>query len=155
LPEGGYTSFMKNILNHPRIRVELGIKFLLRGDEDLTVYTGSIDEWFGFVYGHLPYRSLSFEHGCSLEQKAATINYCGDEPYTRITKFGKEHLLKEFPRDKGEPFYPILTQENRNLFKRYLSLVDSKVLFVGRLARYAYLNMDQAIAAALKAGRLR
>jgi UDP-galactopyranose mutase len=45
--------------------------------------------------------------------------------------------------------------ENRALYERYRILAGAEldVTFVGRLARYQYLNMDQVVAQALLAAR--
>ena len=60
-------------------------------------------------------------------------------------------LHVEYPRDEGDPYYPIPKAENRELFRRYEALGESEggVTFVGRLARYQYLNMDQVVGQAL------
>ena len=60
-------------------------------------------------------------------------------------------LSYEFPADDGDPYYPIPRAENRALYKRYEALAgeDPGVTFVGRLARYQYLNMDQVVGQAL------
>jgi UDP-galactopyranose mutase len=57
----------------------------------------------------------------------------------------------EFPRTEGEPYYPIPNDETRALYKRYEALAAERpdVTFVGRLARYQYLNMDQVVGQAL------
>jgi UDP-galactopyranose mutase len=65
MPLAGYTAMFRNILNHPRIRIELGTDYVelrKRVQPKLTVYTGPIDEYFDFRFGRLPYRSLRFEH---------------------------------------------------------------------------------------------
>ena len=83
-------------------------------------------------------------------------------PYTRTTEFrrmtGQEHhdsstLAVEYPRAEGDPYYPIPRDDTRALYRRYEALGDelSGVTFVGRLARYQYLNMDQVVGQALSA----
>jgi UDP-galactopyranose mutase len=56
-------------------------------------------------------------------------------------------LSKEITCDSGEPYYPVPTQENRDLYEKYnkLATKESDVHFIGRLASYKYFNMDQAI----------
>jgi UDP-galactopyranose mutase len=91
----------------------------------------------------------------------AVVNYPNDQPYTRVTEFkhltGQVHpksaRVYEYPRAEGDPYYPIPRPENRELYRRYelLGKRHPDVLFVGRLARYQYLNMDQVVAAALVA----
>ena len=81
-------------------------------------------------------------------------------PYTRITEFRhmtgqagleKSTLAYEYPRSEGPPYYPIPNDEARAQYKRYEELADAlpDVTFVGRLARYQYLNMDQVVGQAL------
>jgi UDP-galactopyranose mutase len=128
-----------------------------------TIFTGPIDEYFGFRYGRLPYRSLKFEHKV-LEQEnfqpVAVVNYPHpDVPYTRITEYkhltGQKHpktsITYEYPSAEGDPYYPIPRPENQELFKKYEALADSTpdVTFVGRLATYRYYNMDQIVGQAL------
>jgi UDP-galactopyranose mutase len=91
---------------------------------------------------------------------AGTVNYpSADVPWTRITEYrwltGQVHesstLAVEFPRSEGDPYYPIPRDDTRALYKRYEALADATpgVTFVGRLARYQYLNMDQVAGQAL------
>ena len=94
------------------------------------------------------------------EVRAAVVNYPNARiPYTRVTEFrhltgqrlDSSTLSYEFPADDGDPYYPIPRAENRALYKRYQALAaqDPGVTFVGRLARYQYLNMDQVVGQAL------
>jgi UDP-galactopyranose mutase len=129
------------------------------------VYTGPIDAYFNYCFGPLPYRSLRFEHehlgNIERFQEVGTVNYPNDHAYTRITEFkhltGQQHpgtsIVREYPQAEGEPYYPIPRNENEVLYKRYEQLADKEpnVTFVGRLAQYRYYNMDQVVAAALKA----
>lgn len=155
------------ILNHPRITVRLGVDYFdIRDSIDAahTVYTGPIDAFFDYCFGPLPYRSIRFEHlhiaDMSCYQPVGTINYPNDELYTRVTEFkhitGQVHsgtsIVREYPQDGGDPYYPIPRAENEERFKKYeeLTKLNSNVTFVGRLAQYRYYNMDQVVAAALK-----
>ena len=84
-----------------------------------------------------------------------------DHEYTRITEFkhltGQQHagtsVVREYPQNEGDPYYPVPRPENESLFKRYEALArkERHVTFVGRLAQYRYYNMDQCVGAALKA----
>jgi UDP-galactopyranose mutase len=168
MPAEGYTRVFERLLTHPRIRVETGVDFAElreRVRPRLTVFTGCIDEYFGFRLGRLPYRSIRFEHehlaGVERFQPVATVNYPNEHEYTRITEFkhitGQQHpgtsIVKEFPTGEGEPYYPVPRPVNQELYRRYQELAASEpnVVFLGRLAQYRYYNMDQAAAAALKA----
>ena len=167
MPAEGYTRLFERLLAHPRIRVETGVDFATVREglgARLTVFTGRIDEYFGFRLGRLPYRSIRFEHqhlpGVEQFQPAATVNFPNEHEYTRITEFkqitGQRHtgtsIVKEFPTDEGDPYYPVPRSANQELYQRYRELAASEtnVVFVGRLAQYRYYNMDQAAAAALK-----
>jgi UDP-galactopyranose mutase len=171
MPADGYTAMFERILDHPGIEVRLGTAYEDVRDEidhGHLVWTGPIDEFFGHRFGPLPYRSLHFD----LETHdtpdggflfpAGSINEPSEEiPYTRRTEFRrlagqggmtKTTIAVEYPRSQGDPYYPIPREQNRELFKRYRALADEiadRVTFVGRLANYQYLNMDQVTAQAL------
>jgi UDP-galactopyranose mutase len=170
MPAEGYTAMFERILDHPLIDVQLETDFDdVRDDVEHghLVYTGPIDRYFDYRFGPLPYRSLEFELRTletpdgGLAQPAATINQpSADVPYTRVTEYrhltGQRHthstLAVEYPRSEGDPYYPIPNDETRALYHRYEALgreIADGVTFVGRLARYQYLNMDQVVAQAL------
>jgi UDP-galactopyranose mutase len=169
MPTDGYTAMFERILDHPLIDVQLGTDFDTVRDDveyDRLVYTGPIDAFFDYEFGALPYRSLEWEmrHEATpdggLAQATASINFPSEDvPYTRTTEFrhltGQVHdmttIAVEFPRSEGDPYYPIPNDETRALYKRYESRAAERpdVTFVGRLARYQYLNMDQVVAQAL------
>jgi UDP-galactopyranose mutase len=126
------------------------------------IFTGPVDEYFDFVYGKLPYRSLQFQFQTLNEeqhQTVAVINYPNEYPYTRVTEFkhltGQQHpkttLVYEYPTMDGDPYYPIPRPENAKLYARYQKLAAEKhgVHFAGRLGTYKYYNMDQVTAQAL------
>lgn len=167
MPADGYTKMFKKMLSSDLIDVRLNTDFSkLRTELDVghIIYTGPIDDYFDHKFGKLPYRSLSFEHQYLPEtetfQQVGTVNYPNDEEYTRITEFkhltGQQcqgtSIVKEYPKNEGEPYYPIPRAENDALYKKYVELAEQEknVSFVGRLAQYKYYNMDQVVAAALK-----
>ncbi len=167
MPKAGYAALFTCMLDHPRIEVVLGRSYEdepARASVLHTVYTGPIDGYYGYVHGHLPYRSLRFEHyhvphAEAFVQPAAVVNYPGNEPYTRITEFrqltGQEHsgssLMREFPCESGDPYYPVPNEANARIYQRYKRMAETEagVTFVGRLAQYQYYNMDQVVASAL------
>jgi UDP-galactopyranose mutase len=170
MPADGYTVMFNNMLDHPNIDVLLSTDYkdvIDEIDASHIVFTGPIDEYFGFRYGKLPYRSLQFEHKVidqEVYQPVAVVNYPHpDVPYTRITEYkyltGQQHpktsITYEYPSAEGDPYYPIPRPENQELFKKYEALADatSNVTFVGRLATYRYYNMDQVVGQALSAFR--
>jgi UDP-galactopyranose mutase len=167
MPEAGFTTMFQHMLDHSKIRFEAGVDFMEnrgRYSPRLTVYTGPIDAYFGHCHGRLPYRSLRFDHehihDCEKYQPVAVVNYPNEHRYTRITEFkhltGQRHsgtaIVREYPQDTGDPYYPIPRAENHDLYQRYQRLAESeqKVFFLGRLAQYQYCNMDQAALAALE-----
>lgn len=167
MPSEGYASMFARMLDHPNIETRLNTSFSAERDtaRDHLVYTGPIDAYFDHRLGKLPYRSLRFEHEhlptTVQHQPVGTVNHPNDQDYTRITEFkhltGQRHsgtsIVKEYPQAEGDPFYPIPRPENEALFKQYQALADQEdnVTFIGRLAQYRYYNMDQVVAAALKA----
>ena len=165
MPLHGFTRMFERMLDHPNIKILLNtdyreIRNLIPYRE--MIFSGPIDEYFEYCYGHLPYRSLEFRFE-TLEtpqrQPVAVVNYPNDHAYTRVTEFkhltGQEHrkttLVYEYPRAEGDPYYPVPRTENAEVYRRYKALADSTpgVYFVGRLATYKYYNMDQVVAQAL------
>jgi UDP-galactopyranose mutase len=168
MPRHGYNNLFKNMLQNKNISILLNTNY-----KDIIsaikfkkiIYTGPIDEYFDYLYGKLPYRSLQFEHSTfdnEWYQDTGTINYPNDYDFTRITewkyltkqKHNKTSILIEYPCDAGtdmEKFYPIPRYQNEELFKKYKREAKKleSVIFCGRLADYKYYNMDQAVARAL------
>ena len=168
MPLDGYTRMFERMLDHRNMQIELGVDFFgmrSRIRAKHVVYTGPIDAYFEYCFGKLPYRSIHFEHehlaGVERHQEVAVVNFPTDYDYTRITEFkhltGQQHsgtsLVKEYPCDEGDPYYPVPRPENEIRFKQYEALAKRSdgVTFVGRLAQYRYYNMDQCVGAALKA----
>lgn len=168
MPALGYTQMFERMLKHPNIKIQLESDYNDVREQIATehiVYTGPIDAFFGYKFGKLPYRSIRFEHehlfDIEYHQPVGTVNYPNENLYTRITEFkhltGQKHngtsIVREYPQDKGDPYYPIPRHENEILYKKYESLAaDLKnVTFVGRLAQYRYYNMDQVVGSALSA----
>jgi UDP-galactopyranose mutase len=165
MPAGGYTRMFERMLDHPNIKVMLNTDFAEIRDvipHRRVIYSGPIDEYFGFCHGKLPYRSLKFEHVTldrEWHQPVAVVNYPQTHDYTRVTEYkhltGQQHrctsLTYEYPSDTGDPYYPIPRAENEERFKKYEKLAAETrgVWFVGRLATYRYYNMDQVVGQAL------
>jgi UDP-galactopyranose mutase len=166
MPADGFTAMVAKMLDHPRIEVVTGSDFFDVADRARfghIIYTGPIDEYFGYKFGHLPYRSLRFEfetRDVEFAQPVGCINEpSADVPYTRTTEYkhltGQQHaktiVSREYPSATGDPYYPIPRPDNRELARKYAALADAQrhVTFVGRLAEYKYFNMDQVVASAL------
>lgn len=166
MPLNGYTEMFARMLDHPNISILLATEYADVKEKisfGRMVFTGPIDEYFGFRLGKLPYRSLHFRHEMidkAQFQDVAVVNYPDEAvPYTRITEYkyltGQDaattSITYEFPSAEGDPYYPIPRPENQDLFREYdkLGAQEENVLFVGRLATYRYYNMDQVVGQAL------
>uniref|UniRef100_H2Y526 UDP-galactopyranose mutase C-terminal domain-containing protein n=1 Tax=Ciona savignyi TaxID=51511 RepID=H2Y526_CIOSA len=174
LPAKGYTHFFERLLDHPKIRVQTGVDFFkYKAENDITVfksifYTGPVDQYFeGADLKRLEYRSIDFHierhQNMNYFQPCSVVNYPEtDVPFTRIVEY--KHFLnqtsdhtvtvKETTNDHGDPYYPIPNKTNMDLYEQYrkMAVEEEKkrnVYFVGRLANYKYMNMDQAIRNAL------
>ena len=177
IPIGGYTKLAENLLDG--IEVRLGVDYLKNREEldaltDRIVFTGPIDEFFGYALGPLEYRSVRFETEILDSpnfQGNAAVNYTDAEtPWTRIIEhkwfeFGRDEEGKELPKTVisreyssewkpgDEPYYPVNDEVNNALYQQYRELAEKEehVLFGGRLGEYRYYDMDQVSAAALDA----
>lgn len=169
IPIGGYTKLVECMLDG--IEVRLGTDYLKNREQfselaEHIIYTGPIDEYFGYCYGKLEYRSLRFETerlDADNYQGNAVINYTEREiPFTRIIEHkhfdpvetSHTVITREYPsewKEGDEPYYPVNDERNMNLFKQYrqLSKTESNVVFGGRLAEYKYYDMHQVISSAL------
>lgn len=174
MPKYGYTIFFKKLLNHPNIGIKLNTDALSFLKIDVLnnkiffknkeinipiVYTGPIDALFNFEYKKLPYRSLHFKHKIIKKdsfQPYPVVAYPKAKKYTRIVEYKKlpmqnidgiTHIVYEYPLfsdKKNEPYYPILTSENIQIYEKYKKMAEKiKSLYLcGRLAEYKYYNMD-------------
>jgi UDP-galactopyranose mutase len=173
LPTNGYTSMIENMLKSDNIEVKLKTDYfnseLMYEKFDLVFFTGKIDTYFNDKYGKLKYRSLRFEdetHPVESFQDSSVVNYPEKEfPYTRIIEHKKLYkqtsaittITKEYSADYvegiNEPYYPYPTPECRDIYQKYQNeaekLENDGIYFVGRLASYKYVNMDQAVEMAL------
>ena len=171
IPIGGYTAMVERMLEGTEVRLGVEYSDLIREQPDIAgriVYTGCIDEFFGYRLGALEYRSVRFETEVLNEenyQGNAVVNYTEREvPYTRII----EHKHFEFGRQPStvisreysaewkpglEPYYPVNNEKNAELYAQYRELAEAQgnVIFGGRLGQYKYFDMDKVIASALAA----
>ena len=154
------------------IEVRLNCDYLkdresLRAMADRVIYTGPIDEYFGYCYGPLQFRSLRFETeilDTDNYQGSAVVNYTDREtPFTRIIEhkhfeFGaqlKTVITREYPADWSlgdEPYYTVNDEKNNALYARYAEKAaeEQGVYFGGRLGEYKYYDMDKVIASSLR-----
>lgn len=170
LPLYGYDRFVANMLNHLNININLDTEFTsgMEKGYDKVFFTGKIDSYFNNMHGKLEYRSLNFEYetvDIDDYQPTSVVNYPSlDVPYTRIIDYKKFYpeitdskksiIAKEYSSGKGEAYYPVPNQKNRDLYKLYQDeakeLEHDGIYFVGRLANYKYFNMDAAIQNAIE-----
>lgn len=174
LPKHGYTKLFERMLNHPNIKILLQTDYreiLPYVQFKHLIYTGPIDEFYDNCFGALPYRSLRFEEETlpmEFYQPAMQVNYPNDFDFTRIVeikhatgqKLPVTTIVREYPEDYSpgkEPYYPVPAKESHELYQRYAALAsrEKNTSFLGRLATYQYLNMDQVVKLAIvEAGRL-
>lgn len=168
---GGYTQIIEKMLAGSDVKTDTDYFEFIKENPDIaekTVFTGQIDEFFGYRYGALGYRSVRFENeilDTDNYQGDAVVNYTDREvPYTRIIEhkhfeFGKQEktvISREYSAEWQpgiEPYYPINDEANNALYEKYKALAVTRpdVIFGGRLGQYKYYDMDKVIAAALVA----
>ena len=173
IPEGGYTSIVETMLEGIDIKLNCDYKEFSRNPGctyEKVIYTGPIDEYYDYRFGHLAWRSVRFETedlDTDNYQGNAVVNYTEAEvPYTRIIEhkhfeFGEQShtvISREYPAEwkpGDEPYYPVNDEENNALYQKYRELADAeeKVVFGGRLGTYKYYDMDRVIEAALMAAQ--
>jgi len=177
MPVDGYGAWAARLADHPRIEVRLGVDFLADGPVGRSacvgqvpvVYTGPVDEFFGWELGRLTWRTVRFEYDTPATgdfQGAAVMNYAdADVPWTRIIEFRHFHPERPYPGDRtviareyagfagagDDPYYPVRTPADEALLAAYHGLAADTpgVYFGGRCGTYSYIDMDQAIAAGL------
>ena len=167
IPAGGFSILVENLLKG--IDVKLNTNYFDNREyfeslADKIIFTGPIDEFFEFKYGELEYRSLRFEVeklDVNDYQHNAVVNYTSHEVgYTRITEHKhfdstvkNDHstiITKEYPDTfvRGKiPYYAINDERNNSLYAKYEEEAKKRtyVIFLGRLAKYKYFDMDDSI----------
>lgn len=164
-----YTKLFESLLSG--ITVKLGMKigpaFIMAMDIPV-ISSGRIDEFYGFMYGKLEYRSLYFEHSVLPMkdfQGVFMVSYPESKySHTRIIEhkhfeFGEQDhtvITKEYPlefREGNTPFYPVGGVENKIIYEKYIDHNNDEVIFGGRLGSYRYMNMDETINQALEVSK--
>lgn len=171
IPIGGYNKLIEGLLEG--IETRTGINFFAeykdnwREIADKLVYTGAIDEFFGYKLGKLDWRTVSFKtriENIPNFQGNAVVNYTSlEQPYTRIIEhkhfemFGadvynvpKTVVSEEYSteyKEGMEPYYPVNDERNNKLAEEYRKLTaqETNVIFGGRLAQYKYYDMAPII----------
>ena len=175
LPDAGYTDMILQILNHININVQYDAEFKPEMGAlfyDYVFNSMPIDQYFNYVHGELPYRSMKFNHVDFPSPKllpVPTVNFTHNGPYTRMTEW------KNYPGHGVNPNYTTITFEepcdykdnnmeryypvkdsggvNRDIYKKYRDLVPERMEFIGRCGLYVYINMDQAVASSMAAAK--
>ena len=175
IPIGGYNRLIEGLLEG--VDVELDADFFAdrarwEGMAEKVVFTGKIDEYYGYRFGKLEYRTVRFETealDCPNYQGNAVVNYTSASvPYTRVIEhkhfetFGdavyanpRTVISREYSTEwlyGMEPFYPVNDARNQAVYEQYKALADKEtdVIFGGRLAEYRYYDMAPIIAQVLR-----
>lgn len=181
IPANGYTNMIREMLHG--IDVELGVDFIkmrdsLSGMAKHIIYTGPIDEFFGYEHGRLEYNTMVFERReftgdqqgnavinhvdqhtqClrSIEHRHFYIHGESTKHYGSAAQPFKSVVTYDLPisfKDHPDPLYPIRNKLNGDMYQRYSSIRPRNVLFGGRLGEYKYLDMDQSMASAIQKAR--
>ena len=168
IPLEGYSKVVEKILTHPNIELRLNTDYKdLKGDFKRVFYTGSIDEFFNYKYGQLPYRSVNFKmetYDREYYQSNSVVNYPCNYDFTRIHEYkyylndksDKTVIAKEYSENfelgKNERYYPIPKPENTVLYNKYAEEAKAlkNVYFLGRLGDYKYYDIDKAVLRAIE-----
>ena len=182
IPIGGYTQIIEKMLEEIEIKLNYDYfehKEELKNIAEKIVFTGPIDQFYDYKFGHLEYRSVRFETeelNVNNYQGNAVVNYTEREvPYTRVIEhkhfevgkqlgneetenspsYGHTIISREYSDkwdETKEPYYPINNEKNNTLYEKYAELAkkNKNVIFGGRLGQYKYYDMDKVIASALE-----
>lgn len=176
IPVGGYNRLIDAMLEGSEVRLSTDFfadREALSALAHTIVFTGKIDEFYGYRFGKLDYRTVRFETELlpiSNYQGNAVVNYTSSEvPFTRIiehkhfesvtqkdveanpvTVISREYSSEW--KDGMEPFYPVNDARNQDMYERYRMLAEQEpnVIFGGRLAEYKYYDMAPIIAQIFK-----
>lgn len=169
MPKDGYKKLFDNMLNHDNINVRLLTRFDKSSEKsyDHVFNSMSIDEYYDYVHGTLDYRSIIFETmNISVPRvyPVTTVNFTHDGDATRVTEWKNipghgsnpynTTITVEFPcnftENSFERYYPMSDEINKERYKKYASIKNDRVTFIGRCGKYVYIDMDQAVNSALR-----
>lgn len=174
LPALGYAGMVENLL--AGIPCVLGTDYLKNRSEyqarKALVFSGSLDEFFGFDAGRLGYRSqrriLRYLPDAEHYQPCAQVNHPlsgeasplrtiewkylmppDERSQTHGTVITEEHPFA--PDDPNQFEYPMPTAQNRNIYEEYSRRAAAvpNLIVCGRLGCYRYFDMDHAIERAM------
>lgn len=167
IPIGGYNKLIDALLKDVDCKTDTDFfqsKYTdWRKHAKQLVFTGPLDEYFGYQYGKLDWRTVHFKTRIEETpnyQGNAVINFTSHEvPYTRVIEhkhfemFGpsvydcpKTVISEEYSmeyKDGMEPYYPVNNEKNNQLAEKYRKMAaqEQDVIFGGRLAEYKYYDM--------------
>lgn len=179
IPIGGYNKLIAGLLEGVETRPNCDF-FACRAElsslATKIVFTGQIDEFYDFRFGHLDFRTVWFEQVVKDTpnwQGNAVVNYTDKAvPYTRIIEhkhfemFGqavydcpKTVVSREYSvewKPGMEPYYPVNDKKNDTLYQQYKALADQEenIIFGGRLAEFKYYDMAPVIERAMEVGKM-
>jgi UDP-galactopyranose mutase len=174
IPEAGYADWTRRMLDG--IPVLLNFDYLARRGEiearRWLVFTGPIDEFFGFDLGKLAYRGQKRAHTYRSEiegfaQPCGQVNNPTHAGGPHIRTLEWKHMMDPkfagrisgtvlttetpfAPADPAHYEYPFPDDANARLYEKYRARADAleRTTIAGRLGEYRYYDMDQAIARA-------
>jgi len=164
LPKFGYTKMMEKMIEGLDIELECSAEEWKKHQSDLTIYTGKIDEFYNYRFGHLPYRTLEFKHHFTSQkmsyaienQNTSSVSYTRkyDHSFFNYKHNGSTIITEEYSKEYKDgdiPFYPIPFGEGLSMYSKYKELagLEKNVIFVGRLATYTYLDMWMTVKQAM------
>ena len=167
IPIGGYTQIFEKLLKGIDVKLNTDYFKIDLPEYKKVIYTGPIDRFFDYKYGHLEYKTTRFENkllDVENYQGTATMNFTDEDvPYTRVIEHkhfensdtDKTWITYEYPTDyipdKTEPYYPVNDSLNNEIYNKYKEEANKldNILFGGRLGEYKYYDMHQVIDSAL------
>lgn len=172
MPKKGYTALVGKMLTHENIDVRLNTRFTKEMEKDYghTFNSMPIDEYYDYMFGELPYRSIKFKTLSVPFPRmlpAAVVNFTHDGPNTRVTEWKNipghgenpyaTTLTFEEPCDykenKMQRYYPVkdVDGRNRKVYHMYEHVANEEgKTFIGRCGTYQYLDMWMVVAQSLK-----
>ena len=164
MPEHGFSTLchrMVRFIGEQNVHCNMRDDYWTLVEADHIVFTGSIDDYYAYTHGVLPYRTLDIEVIHDFPgQEAAVVNECNRLPFTRTTDYSwfygvgsmKTTVTREYPRqfNAASPsdvrYYPMHWGGGELMYNEYLVLKPTiPTTFCGRLGAYRYMNMDDAI----------
>ena len=174
LPQQGYAALFSAMTDSRNIEVELNTDFFSLKDRSHfqnIIYTGPLDRYFNNCFGELQWRGITLTKEYLPYPSSFHTSVC-NFPQSNISKTRthiprllhperqyqnvEELLLHETSCDgRHAPFYPIRLAQQMEQLQKYeqLKAGEENTFFGGRLASYAYVDMDQTISQALSMAR--